>query len=320
MKTSITYLDLFSGLGAFAKGLIEGGFSFKNHYFSEIDKHAIANYNYNFKNALYVGSIQKIKFTEIQKPDIITFGSPCQNLSNSGNQEGIFGDRSRLFFDAIRTIKRLRPAVFIFENVKGLFSSNEGKDFEVVLREIANLGLYECQWQLINTAWFLPQNRERIFLIGSLREQRIPQIFPLTASYEESEARKAKIKVVARTHQGQTGRIYSTKGWSPTLMSGNGYTNGFVKIGNRVRRLTPIECERLQGLPDNWTELGTYEGEIKEIPITYRYQLLGNAITSLVMKMIALKLKSTSLNGLTDQPITSIEKQAISLEQELKKL
>ena len=104
MKKHITYLDLFSGLGAFAKGLNDAGFSFKNHYYSVIDKHAIANYSFNFKNAKNLGDVQKIKHKKIQRPDIITFGSPCQDISHSGLKTGIQGKRSKLFFDAIKII------------------------------------------------------------------------------------------------------------------------------------------------------------------------------------------------------------------------
>lgn len=314
MKKEITYLDLFSGLGAFAKGLRDAGFKFKNHYYSEIDKHAIANYSYNFKKAKNLGDVQKIKYKEIQKPDIITFGSPCQDISHSGLKTGIQGKRSKLFFDALKIIDKLRPSIFVFENVKGLFFSNEGKDFEVVLREIANLGLYECQWQLINTAWFLPQNRERIFIVGSLRGKSFPAIFPLIQNYEKEKKRKAKVKLVARSNNSQSGRIFSPKGISPTLMAGYD-GNGYVMIGKTIRRLTPIECERIQGLPNDWTKFGMYNGEKKEISKGQRYKLLGNAITSLVMKKIGIRLLETSgLNGLSQ-----IKNKALKLIKKLKK-
>jgi DNA (cytosine-5)-methyltransferase 1 len=314
MKKSITYLDLFSGLGAFAKGLNDAGFKFKNHYYSEIDKHAIANYSYNFKNAKNLGDVQKIKHKEIQRPDIITFGSPCQDISHSGLKTGIQGKRSKLFFDALKIIDQMRPSIFVFENVKGLFFSNKGKDFEVVLREIANLGLYECQWQLINTAWFLPQNRERIFIVGSLRGTSFPSIFPLIQNYQKEKKRKAKVKLVARSNNGQSGRVFSPSGISPTLMAGYD-GNGYVMIDKTIRRLTPIECERIQSLPNNWTKYGIYEGQKKEISRGQRYKLLGNAITGLVMQKIGLKLlKGTGLNG-----VSQLKTKAMKLIQKLKK-
>lgn len=319
MNNEITYIDLFSGLGAFPKGLIDAGFKLKNHYFSEVDKYAIANYKYNFKNANYVGKVQEIKTKEIQRPDILTFGSPCQDISNAGKKAGLFGARSKLFFDAIGVIDRLRPKVFVFENVKGLLFSNKGKDFEIVLREIANLGLYECQWQLVNTAWLLPQNRERLFLVGSLREVGVPRIFPLLKGYEENQVRKPRIKVLGRYSNYRQDVVFSAKGCAPALLVGKGDAKGYVKIGDRIRKLTPIEHERLQGLPDNWTRFGQFENEIKEISKTQRYSMLGNAITSLIMKLIALKLKPAFSSGLEGINTSVLEQQAIDLYEILNK-
>lgn len=175
----LVLLDLFSGIGGFPKGLMDAGFTFRKHYFSEIDKYAIGNYQYNFKEATHVGAVEEIKKGNLEKPDLVTFGSPCQDLSIAGKRQGIKGKKSRLFFEAVRIIDELQPRLFVFENVKGLFSSNQDKDFEVVLRAFANLGIYDLQWQLLNTSWFLPQNRERVYLVGSLRNQPRPQVFPI---------------------------------------------------------------------------------------------------------------------------------------------
>ena len=183
----LVLLDLFSGIGGFPKGLSDAGITFSKHYFSEIDKYAIANYQYNFKQAIHVGAVEEIKKGTLEKPDIVTFGSPCQDLSIAGKRKGIKGKRSRLFFEAVTVINALKPRLFIFENVKGLFSSNKGKDFEIVLRAFADLGLYDLQWQLLNTSWFLPQNRERVYLVGSLRDQPRPQVFPIGTNHQAVE-------------------------------------------------------------------------------------------------------------------------------------
>ncbi len=130
MNTSgIILLDLFSGTGGFAKGFLNAGFRIKQHYFSEIDKYSVANYQNNFKDAKNLGDITQIKGTQIQRPTIITFGSPCQDISIAGKRKGLKGKRSNLFFEAVRIIRECRPDVFIFENVKGLFSSTQGNDF-----------------------------------------------------------------------------------------------------------------------------------------------------------------------------------------------
>ena len=112
-------MELFSGIGGFSKGIEQSGFTIKKHYFSEIDKHAIANYKYNFKNAEYIGSVNDVRSGNIERPNIITFGSPCQDFSLAGKQLGLNGERSVLILEAIRIIREFRPNVFIWENVKG---------------------------------------------------------------------------------------------------------------------------------------------------------------------------------------------------------
>jgi len=180
MKKDIVMLELFSGIGGFTKGFQDAGYKIKKHYFSEIDKHAIANYKYNFKNSIYVGSVTDFRGNSIEKPDIITFGSPCQDFSLAGKREGMDGSRSSLILEAIRIIIEAKPSVFIWENVKGAFSSNDGADFWGIIAAFANIGGYRLEWQLCNTSWFLPQNRERIYLVGHLAGRSEPGVFPFT--------------------------------------------------------------------------------------------------------------------------------------------
>ncbi|WP_212895675.1 DNA cytosine methyltransferase, partial [Capnocytophaga canis] len=155
-------IELFSGIGGFTKGFEQAGYEFSEHYFSEIDKHAIANYKYNFPNAKHIGSVTDISNGSFRGIDIITFGSPCQDFSLAGKRQGLKGQRSSLITEAIRLIADIRPNIFIWENVKGAFSSNAGRDFTAILQAFANIGGYNIEWQLLNTLWFLPQNRERI--------------------------------------------------------------------------------------------------------------------------------------------------------------
>lgn len=315
MEKNIVYLDLFSGLGSFAKGFLNAGFTFKKQYFSEIDEHCIASYRYNFKNAIYAGDIQKLQ--TVEKPDLVSFGSPCQDLSVAGRKKGLKGSKSSLFFKAIEIIDRYRPRVFIFENVVGLLSSNQGKDFEIVLKTIAGLGVYDCQWQLVNSAWFLPQNRERVYLVGFHRDEPRQTVFPLHLPYEKQKARVPKINHVGYSapSTSQVNRIFTDAGTSPALMAANGFGAGYLESGARIRRLTPIEGERLQGLPDNWTQYGIYNGIKKPIPLTERFNMIGNAVTATVVTQIGKALLGKvdpSLNG-TPQNLTDLEIEAESL-------
>ena len=339
-------IDLFSGIGGFALGFQRAGYKFTEHYFSEINKKAIANYKHNFPNAKYIGDITSIHGGDFTGIDIITFGSPCQDFSLAGKRAGLAGKKSSLIKKAIALIADIRPSVFIWENVKGAFSSNAGADFWAIMQAFANLGYYTIEWQLLNTKWVLPQNRERIYLIGHLAGRSEPRVFPFTEddffskSGEKSKSQaqisttiKANGNMNAddtyiqvgtyRTHNDGKGfrevkkNIASTiaararedgsgmpvirqlprgknKGADlsicPTISSNSFQENNLL---DGVRRLTEIECERLQGFPDNWTQYGDYGGIVKPISRRQRYKLIGNAVTVDIVEMIAKRLKIT---------------------------
>lgn len=359
---------------------------------------------------------------------VVTFGFPCQDLSIAGKRRGLEGARSGLFFEAVRVIKELQPEYFVFENVKGLLTSNRGADFVRCLREIADLGNYDGEWQLVNTSWFLPQNRERIYFVGHLRGKSSPKVFPIPESNFEAfriQGQYAKCLTTKGTHtngtyvaeckqlqkigkdgklktnqhlascltggghsggnhsdmdlivretesNSQGNRVNSVNGNSVTLQSQSGgqgaktglyviprgnnqggykevencpaittssfQTNnlivgeatakGFVEIpsncgvdltqpnsktrcgrlmdkncntlttqsqglawydGVDIRRLTPLECERLQGFPDGWTdiEVSYRKGNIKRMADSARYKALGNAVSVPIPEFIA---------------------------------
>ena len=271
-------IDLFSGIGGFALGFQRAGYQFTEHYFSEIDKHAIANYKYNFPHAKHIGDITTLHGGDFTDIDIITFGSPCQNFSTAGRREGLKGAKSSLIQHAIALIAHIRPGIFIWENVKGAFSSNARADFWAILQAFANIGGYRLEFQLLNTSWILPQNRERIYLIGHLAGRSIPGVFPI------GEVTKDSCK--------KTRNIYD---YSRTILRGyknSSSTGSFIKTkSNKIRYLTEIECERLQGFPDNWTQYGDYNGAIKPIAKAQRYKLIGNAVTVDIVELIAKRLK-----------------------------
>ncbi len=373
LNKDLILLDLFSGMGGFHKGLSDSGFDFKKVYFSEIDKHAIANYKYNYPNAEYIGSVTNILESGIERPNIITFGSPCQDFSLAGKRKGMEGDRSSLLGYALSAVSHFRPDIFIWENVKGTFSSNGGRDFISILQAIADIGLYDCEWQLVNTSWLLPQNRERIYLVGhlatSFRDWK--GIFPIGENDElvnKAQQKKESANKIAYTitacsevklnletnyilskghdfvedsvndicptirnssfeHNTAVLKVNSAMkqgfeeaniGDSINLQFPNSKTRrgrvgkcvaqtldcncnqGTIVCGN-IRRLTEIECERLQGFPDNWTQYGIYEKKVwinkkentykivsgvQPIPKTQRYKLCGNAVTAKMVELI----------------------------------
>lgn len=327
------YMDLFSGIGGFALGLKQAGIEFEEHWFSEIDKNAINIYKKHFPNAKELGDVRAIRDFSGIKADIITFGFPCQDLSVAGKRRGLAGDRSGLFFEAMRIIRELKPQCFIFENVKGLLTNNRGADFVRCLREIADLGLYECEWQLVNTSWVLPQNRERIYFVGYIGGKSRSQIFPIEKQGKQNTQRnngevKQLLNIVnsGNWENPQRGRIYSVEGICPALnccgggglepkivvpvltptreekrQNGRRFKNNGdpsftlttqdqhgIFNGVDIRKLTPLECERLQGFPDGWTEYGA---DGKKISDSARYKALGNAVTVNFPRMIGEKLR-----------------------------
>ena len=325
-------IDLFSGIGGFSLGFQRAGFHFTEHYFSEIDKHAIANYKHNFPNAKYIGDITTIQPADIAGADIITFGSPCVDFSIAGKRAGLAGTKSSLIQHAIALIAHIRPSIFIWENVKGAFSSNARADFWAIIQAFANLGDYTIEWQLLNTSWLLPQNRERIYLIGHLAGRSEPGVFPIgeddclptTKTQSQSQAQISTTikasgnmnadytyiipkKAATLTAGGKSGGLHSdmtvirqlprgkNKGADlkvcPTISSNAFQENNLL---GGVRRLTEIECERLQGFPENWTQYGNYNGRIRRISKTQRYKLIGNAVTVDIVTMIAKRLKITT--------------------------
>ena len=332
-----THLDLFSGYGGFS--LACQIYGYKTINFSEIEKHAKAVIKYRFPEVENLGDVSKIDTKKLPHIDLITGGSPCQNLSISGDRSGLDGEKSRLFFHFVRIIKEVQPCHFIWENVKGALSSNKGWDFARVQIELAEAG-YDLRWIVLNAKDYgVPQNRERIFAIG-FRDKcprevlRIAQdsgkaLEELTSSqahrvykpectsaglasqagglgaktglylvndpsrkkgleYSENigtlrkethgnlpsfidlSTKDAKLTENARAIQSRYNKGYSTR---------SGEVSGVVTSENtRIRRLMPIECERLMGIPDDWTKYGDYDGEIKEIADTNRYKLCGNGV------------------------------------------
>lgn len=173
------FFSLFSGIGGFELGIKKAYPEAEFIGYSEINKPAISVYERHFPGTKNFGSVDRISTRTIPDFDVLTFGWPCQDNSIAGKRQGQKrGTRSGLLFEAVRILRAKKPKYFIAENVTGLFSVNEGSDFYEALRLFTDAG-YEYQWQVLNTRWFLPQNRERIFIVGHLRGQSRPEIFPI---------------------------------------------------------------------------------------------------------------------------------------------
>lgn len=170
----VRFLSLFSGIGAFEKSLDNLGIPYELVGFSEIDKYAVKSYCaiHGVEESMNLGDITKIKEEDLPKDiDLITYGFPCQDISLSGKQKGMFNEdgthtRSGLFFEALRIIEATQPRIAIAENVKNLTSKKFAEQFKIVLDSLEQAG-YNNYWKVLNAKDFgIPQNRERVFIIS----------------------------------------------------------------------------------------------------------------------------------------------------------
>lgn len=225
-QIELTLGSLFDGIAGFPLAAAEVGI--KTIWTSEIEPNCIEISARHFPEAKQLGDITKLNGKDIDPVDIISFGSPCQNLSVAGSQEGLDGEKSKLFFEAVRVIDEMRcetngkyPKYVIWENVAGAFSSNKGQDFRRVLEEItktnipmpdsgrwANAGMVRDRggstaWRLLDAQyWGIPQRRKRIYLVRSFGNERAGQILfecesvlgYFTPGAGETEGSTAKIK------------------------------------------------------------------------------------------------------------------------------
>jgi len=281
---------MFSGIGGFELGIQRAT---KGEWecigFSEIDKHAIQVYQKHFPKHKNYGSATEIDTNKLPNFDFLCGGFPCQAFSIAGKQGGFQDTRGTLFFEIARILKAKRPKAFLLENVKGLLNHDKGKTFSTILNTLVALG-YDVQTVLLNSKFFgVPQNRERVFIIGHIRDRSRRKILSFPSSSKKINKQQSAsqhkiargmpmIKAVLtpeREKKRQNGRRFKEDGEEMFTLTGQDKHG--VMIDSDIRKLTPLECERLQGFPDNWT---------KELSDTQRYKTCGNAVTVCVIEEI----------------------------------
>jgi len=345
---------------------------------NDSNRYANQIYRKNFgSEELREEDIREIQAKAIPDFELLTAGFPCQAFSVAGKRKATKEARGTLFTHIVRVASAKKPKLLLLENVKGILSSELGRTFAIVLRALGNLG-YLLEWQVLNSKCFgVPQNRERVFVVGHLGGKSGCQIFPIEENGNESvesceETQRARSRIcstiytkshrgdatyvtegekesliqVGELYEGSQLRVYNLEGHSPTLHKSRGNTEPLIMRWKRtekakqarsqlqkeegrdytpfgeeyrqlvpteeknfgcvtnalnrdtllsqksqIRRLTPTECERLQGFPDGWTEWGVNEsGEKVRVSDTQRYKCLGNAVTVPVITFLGNKL------------------------------
>ena len=303
----LTHGSLFDGIGGFI--LPSTANNIQTIWNSEIDDNCNSLIHIKYKKIEQHGNICDVNGKNIKPVDIITFGSPCNNLSLAGNRKGLNGDESKLFYEAIRIIDEMRvktdgeyPKFIIWENVTGALSSNNGEDFKRVLEEItktnisipksnrwANAGMVrstrcDVEWRVFDAQyWGVPQSRKRIFLVADFRANRgscgeilfeSQRLSRDTKKIKRDEKTTTTINENGIRTTGEGKQVISTifAAYGTKWNGNNGAYTGshfVLEKDGRLRRLTPLECERLFGFPDNWT---------KGFKDTVRYRMCGNSV------------------------------------------
>ncbi len=306
-----------------SKGRVNGGKSapvlpYECVWSNEWDKYAASIYRKHYGEC-DTRDIRTVDAGEIPKFNLLCGGFPCQSFSVAGKGKGFDDTRGTLFFEIARILSERRPEHLLLENVKGLLTNDSGRTFQRILRILADLG-YRVEWQVLNSKHFgVPQNRERVFIVGHLRGECGRKIFPIGGIGQQNlkeitmnlpdAQRIYDSNGVAKTLKGEGGGQGAKTGLyaiNPRNFNGKSYVKGKKAIGlsqpsgnnqtlvgnaTKIRRLTPVECERLQGFPDNYTKYGIDEdGNEVEISDTQRYKVLGNAVSTPVIEVIGSKL------------------------------
>jgi DNA (cytosine-5)-methyltransferase 1 len=288
-------VSLFSGVGGFELGFEKAGF--KTVFQCEVDGNAAGVLMRHWPDVPKWIDVTTLSGSTVvgvcAEPDCVVFGSPCQDLSVAGRRAGIGGSRSSLFYEAIRVVKEIRevtngeyPKWVVWENVAGALSSNGGDDFGAVLDEMAGAGAVGIEWAVLDAQYFgVPQRRRRVFVVAGFDSVewgfRADPLFPVGESVQGNGEKDGYITFY--TSQGRQDQY--TKRICTSLK-----TAGVACItGPDIppRRLTPVECERLMGWPDDHTR---WHKSGKEQSDSSRYKQCGNGVAAPVAEWVADKI------------------------------
>ena len=296
-------IDLFAGIGGIRRGFENA--SFKNIecvFTSEWDKYSKITYEKNYPNEEVFGDITKIDEKLIPNHDILLAGFPCQAFSQAGLGKGFSDTRGTLFFDIERILIKKQPKAFLLENVKRLKTHDDGKTLKTIIKHLKKAGYKNISIQVLRARDFgLPQNRERIFIVGFL-DEKIKFEFPKPILTKTSVGNilqsrvDDKYTISDKLWTGHKRRKRENKlkgkGFGYGIVDKNSeYTNTlsarYYKDGSEIllsqqdlnpRKLTPRECARLQGFPDSF-----------KIPVsdTQAYRQFGNSVPVNVIEKVA---------------------------------
>jgi DNA (cytosine-5)-methyltransferase 1 len=306
-KHGFKTIDLFAGVGGIRIGFENAGF--KTVFANDFEWQCKETYDLNFKDSkLIVEDIRKIGIDDLPKFDFLLGGFPCQAFSIAGYRHGFKDkkDRGNLFFDIVRILEARKPEGFLLENVKNLKSHDDGKTFKIIQDTLENLG-YCVKSKILNSMEYgnIPQNRERIYIVGfknknycdkfefpspikltkkvtDLLEKNVPEKYYYNGKplYERL---KDFVKEEGKVYQWRRQYVRENKsGVCPTLtanMGTGGHNVPIIKDKKGIRKLTPLECARIQGFPSDY--------KLPKLSDSALYKQFGNSVSVPVIEAVA---------------------------------
>jgi DNA (cytosine-5)-methyltransferase 1 len=294
--------SFFSGIGGLDLGLERAGFNVV--FQCEVKPFCRQILAQHWQQVPHHDDIRTLDEADIPEADIWAAGFPCQDLSlaRMGKRSGLRGSQSGLFHDFMRLVGECAPRGIILENVHGLLSSHGGRDFAIVLKALDELG-YGVAWRVLNSKDFgVPQQRRRVYIVAVHRDARSaaevlfePECFDGNPKAGRSNGSKSPslfqtilgdprrgplVKSIAHCIYAESARHTGTD-WSRNYVW---YPDG------RVRRFTPIEVERAQGFPDDWTQPSSFDAEQSDRIDSLRYHAVGNAVTPPVAEWVGRRM------------------------------
>lgn len=298
----MTYLSVCSGIEATSVAWEPLGFTPVG--FAEIEKFPCELLRQKYPNVKNYGDITQYEKWNIGQFDILAGGTPCQSFSIAGKRGGTADERGALMYAYLGIVETYRPRWVIWENVPGVLSSNSGYDFTSFLAGLEECG-YGWAYRVLDAQYFgVPQRRRRVFVIGhsdNRTDLAAEVLFEpesmcgniATGSETQKKTTAAIGKGVNYFRRGGNFKYHKDKKAATLRNSAASDCFDLVLASEKkdIRHLTPLECERLQGFPDNWTQIEWRGKPAEQCPDSLRYKAIGNSMAIPVMRWIGERIK-----------------------------
>ena len=295
-NATLTVNSFFAGIGGFDLGFQRSGI--RPIFHCELSDFCLSVLNRHWPNTESAQDILEVDSGGVPEADIWCGGFPCQDVSVARGwlgRDGLKGKNTGLFFPFFELVKQRKPKILILENVTGLLNSQNGRDFAVIIQSLQNLG-YGVAWRVLNTRYFgAPQSRPRVYICAweNSAKRALNVLYEQGPTFRPENQRLAFLR---ETMCKRTGAYVPEVAFCLAATSGRhtgtDWSRSYVSYEKEVRRLTPTECERLQGFPEDWT-LPSESFRLSDDRIdTLRYHAIGNAVSVPTVEWIARRIKA----------------------------